>query len=73
MNEHVEETGTTWKAKLAAPFLGVLAIACCLGAPLIVGALGALSVGAVFGVGAGLLLLAVLCFLGFRKLAGERC
>ena len=68
MTEHAEETTqTSWRARLAAPALAAIAVACCLGAPLIVGALGAVSLGAVFGVGAGLVALVALCLLGLRK------
>jgi hypothetical protein len=47
------------RAKLAAPALAVIAVVCCLAAPLIVGAIGAVSLEAFFGVGAGVLALAV--------------
>lgn len=53
--------------------LAGLAVACCLGAPLLVGTLGALSLGAVFGLVAGLVALAVLCLLAVRKLHSQRC
>ena len=55
------------RSRLAAPALALLAIVCCLGAPLLVGALGAVGVGALFGIGAGLLALAALCLLALRR------
>lgn len=73
MNEHAEKSETSWRAKLAAPLLAVVAVACCLGAPLIVGALGALGLRAVFGIAVGIAALVVTCMLAVRRLAGDRC
>ena len=74
MSEQVEKTPqTSWRDRFAAPFIAVFAIACCLGAPLIVGGLGAVSLGALFGVLAGMVALAILCFAAFRMLASDRC
>lgn len=59
---------------LAAPLLGVFAVACCLAGPLVVGAAGSLAAGAVFGlVAAGVVLLG-LCLVAARRLrSGGRC
>jgi hypothetical protein len=63
----------SWRARLAAPALAVLAVVCCLAAPLLVGALGAVSLGALFGLGAGLVAFAALCFVVLRRATGDRC
>ncbi len=47
------------KAGLATAGLGVLAVVCCAGAPLIAGALGSIAVGGMLGVGAGALTVVV--------------
>lgn len=62
------ESPASWRSRLAAPALGVLAVLCCLGAPLIVGAAGALTAGAVFGIVAGGLALLGLCLWARRRL-----
>lgn len=63
-----EEPRTGWRSRLAAPALAILAVLCCLGAPLIVGAAGALTLGAVFGIVAGGLALLGLCLWAARRL-----
>ncbi len=55
MNHTPKESQTGPKAGLATAGLGVLAVVCCAGAPLIVGALGSIAVGGVLGVGVGAL------------------
>lgn len=62
---------STWRSRLAAAALAVLAVACCLGAPLIVGAAGALTAGALFGLVAGAFALLVLCLWVARRLASD--
>ena len=63
-----------WRERLAAPALAVLAVVCCLGAPLVVGVLGALTTGALVGGILGAVLLAAACFLILRRLsASSRC
>jgi hypothetical protein len=56
----VSET-RTWRSRLAAPALAAFAVLCCLAAPLVVGAAGALTAGALVGIGAGAVVLLVLC------------
>lgn len=67
-----QESPASWRSRLAAPALAVLAVACCLGAPLIVGAAGALTAGAVFGIVAGGLALLGLCPWATRRLTKQR-
>ena len=57
---------------MAAPALAVLALLCCLGAPLIVGGIGALTTGALVGGLVGATLLALVCFLVLRRLTATR-
>lgn len=52
--------------------LAVLMIICCLAGPLIVGAVGALTAGAMFGVGAAILLLLALCLFAALRLTSDR-
>lgn len=62
--------------RLAAPGLAALMILCCLAGPLLIGAAGALTAGAVFGVGTAVLVLLGLCLLLARRLRsdqGPRC
>ncbi len=55
MNHPPRKLNTGPKAGLATVGLGVLAVVCCAGASLIVGALGSIAVGGVLGVGVGAL------------------
>ena len=59
MNHTPPKLQTGSKAGLATAGLGVLAVACCAGAPLIAGALGSIAVGGLLGAGAGVLTVAV--------------
>lgn len=61
-----------WRGLMAAPAFAILAIACCLAAPLIVGVVGALSAGAIFGLAAGGIALLALCLWTARKVSGDR-
>ena len=67
-----EGSPASLRSRLAAPALAVLAVLCCLGAPLIVGAAGALTAGAVFGIVAGGLALLGLCLWAARRLTRQR-
>ncbi len=53
MNHTPKKLQTGPKAGLATAGLGVLAVVCCAGGPLVAGALGSIAVGGVLGVGAG--------------------
>jgi len=59
MNHTPNEVQTGPKAGLATAGLGVLAVVCCAGAPLIAGALGSIAVGGLLGAGAGVLTVVV--------------
>lgn len=59
---------SSWKSRLAAPALALLMVACCLAAPIIVGAAGAVTAGALFGIGAAAVALLALCLLLARHL-----
>lgn len=70
----MEETEKGWRSRLAAPVLAALMIACCLAGPLIVGAVGTLTAGAVFGIGAALIALLGACvYAGYRLTSDKRC
>ena len=59
-------------SRLAAPGLAVLMVLCCLAGPILIGAAGTLTVGALFGLGAAAVVLLVLCLLLARRLrSGE--
>ena len=60
------------KARLAAAGTVLLMIACCLGAPLIVGALGAVTVGSAIGGAAIFVAPVVVCVLVARRLLPSR-
>lgn len=63
-----------WRSRLAAPAFAALMVACCLGAPLIVGAAGAVTAGALLGIAAGAVaLLAVCLFLATRLRSDKGC
>lgn len=66
-----KKASPSWRSRLAAPGLAVLAVLCCLGAPLIVGALGALTLGAVFGIVVAGAALLVLCLWAVRRLTTD--
>lgn len=64
----------SWRSRLAVPALAALLVACCLAAPLIIGAAGALTLGAVFGIGAAAIALLALClFAASRLRSDKRC
>ena len=70
----MEDVQKSWLSRLAAPALAALAIACCLAAPLIVGAIGTLTAGALFGVGAAVIALLAAClYAGYRLSSDRRC
>jgi hypothetical protein len=70
----MEETRNNWLSRLAAPALAALMVACCLAGPLIIGALGTLTAGAVFGVGAAVIALLAAClYVGYRLASDRRC
>lgn len=52
--------------------MAALMIICCLAGPLIIGAAGALTAGAVLGVGAAIVLLLALCLFAARRLTSDR-
>lgn len=54
--------------KLTATVFAALMVVCCLAAPPLVGAAAALTAGAVFGVGAGILAVLALCLFVARRL-----
>jgi hypothetical protein len=66
MNHTPTKLPTGSMAGLAAAGLGVLAVVCCAGAPLIVGVLGGIAVGGLLGAGAGVLTLGVVSALIVR-------
>ncbi len=59
MNEEPKGSATGPKAGLATAGLGVLAVVCCAGGPLIAGAFGSIAIGGILGVGAGVLAVVV--------------
>ena len=59
MNHSSKKSQTGPRAGLATAGLGVLAVVCCAGAPLIAGALGSIAVGGLLGPGAGVLTVVV--------------
>jgi len=59
MNHTPQKSQNGSKAGLATAGVGVLAVVCCAGAPLIAGALGGIAVGGLLGAGAGVLTVAV--------------
>ena len=68
------ETEKTWRSRLVAPAFAALMVACCLAGPLVVGAVGTLTAGAVFGIGAALVALLTACmYAGLRLTADKRC
>ena len=62
----------SWRSRLAAPAFAALMVACCLAAPLIVGAAGALTAGAVLGVAAGAVALLALCLFVAARLRSDK-
>jgi len=68
----MSDSGTSWGSRLAAPALAALMVACCLAAPLIVGAAGALTAGALFGLGAAALVLVGVCLVVARRRRDKR-
>ena len=68
LRRRVGSAGLSWRSRLAAPAVGLLAVLCCLGAPLIVGAAGALTAGALLGLVAGGMALLALCLWAASRL-----
>lgn len=70
----MEEQDSGRRTGIAGLALGVLMVACCMALPLIAAGVGALTLGAVLGIGAGVLaLLATCAYVGYRMTAGKRC
>lgn len=61
-----------WRSRLAAPALAALMVACCLAAPLIIGAAGALTLGGLFGIGAAAIALVALCLFAAGRLRSDK-
>ena len=66
-------TGGTARGALAAAGLGVVAVVCCAGLPLAAGLIGGLTLGAAFGLGAGILGVAALVVLAVWARRRGRC
>jgi Na+/proline symporter len=64
--------GSAWRGRLAAPGIAALAIACCLAAPLLIGAVGAVSAGALFGLVAAAAVSLALCLAIALRLRSRR-
>ena len=60
------------RSRLAGPALAVFMVLCCLAGPILIGAAGALTVGALLGVAAGAVALLVLCLWVARRLTTDR-
>jgi len=58
---------STWTKRLAAPLLAVLAVICCLAAPLIVAALGSVAIGSFAGWIVAAIAFAAACFFLLRR------
>ncbi len=69
----VRNPGRTARGALAAAGLGVVTVLCCAGLPLAAGLLGALTLGAAFGLGAGILGVAALLVLTVWARRRRRC
>ena len=59
------------RSRLAAPVVAGLMVLCCLAGPLLIGAAGALTVGALFGLGAAAVVLLAFCILLLRRLCSD--
>ena len=59
MNRQLMRARSGSRTGLAAATVGLVAVVCCAGAPLIAGLVGGIAVGSVLGVGAGVLALIV--------------
>jgi hypothetical protein len=66
------EGASNWRSRLAVPAAAVVAIACCLGAPFVLGAAATLTAGAWVGVGVGLVALAAICALAFTRIVSDK-
>ncbi len=63
---------TTWRSRFAAPAAAAFMVLCCLAAPIIVGAAGALTAGAIFGLAVGAIALLMLCLLIAGRLRSDK-
>ena len=68
----MSEPQTSWRSRLAAPALGGFIVLCCLAGPILIGAAGALTLGALLGLAAGALALLGLCLLVAHRLRSDR-
>lgn len=62
----------SWRSRVVAPGTVAFMVLCCVAAPLVVGAAGALTLGATLGLAAGLVALAARCLDAARRLRGDR-
>jgi hypothetical protein len=68
----MSEPQASWRSRLVAPAFAALMVACCLAAPLVVGAAGAVTAGALLGIGAGAVALLALCLFVAGRLRSDK-
>ncbi len=72
MDQELNDGEASPKGGLAAVGFGALAVVCCAGGPLIVGVIGGIALGTVFGVGAGVLALSLVAAVVIVRVRGRR-
>ena len=68
----MSEPQAGWRSRLAAPAFAALMVACCLAVPVIVGAAGALTAGALLGIAAGAVALLAVCLLIAARVRSDK-
>jgi hypothetical protein len=71
-SDQLKEPDAGPRGGLAAVGLGALAVVCCAGGPLIVGALGGVALGSVLGVGVGVLAVILVTVLIVARVGRQR-
>ena len=62
----------SWRSRLAGAALAAFMVLCCLAGPVLIGAAGALTAGALFGLGAAAIALLGLCLYFARRFKSDR-
>lgn len=68
----MSSSGESWRSRLAAPALAALMVICCLAGPVLIGAAGALTAGALFGIAAAAIALILLCLSLVHRARSDR-
>lgn len=68
----MSEPQTSWRSRVAGPAFAAFMALCCLAGPILIGAAGALTAGALLGLAAGAVSLLILCLYVAHRVRSDR-